>query len=133
MEIICGFVINVLRKAGKKIQIYRTPIYLIIHLKRFKHRNVFAKTVFGNKNDAFIEYKEILNLKDFVVGPDKDKPIYSLYGVIIHKKFMNGGHYYAYCKNRGMWITFNDERISICHNPIDKDAYLLFYKRKIIE
>ena len=122
-----------LRKAGKKIQIYRTPIYLIIHLKRFKHRNAFAKALLGNKNDAFIEYKEILNLKDFVVGPDKDKPIYSLYGVIIHKKFMNGGHYYAYCKNRGMWITFNDERISICHNPIDKDAYLLFYKRKIIE
>ena len=122
-----------LRRAEKKIQIYRTPIYLIIHLKRFKHRNTIIKALLGNKNETFIEYKEILNLKDFVVGPDRDKSIYSLYGVIIHKKFMNGGHYYAYCKNRGIWITFNDERLSKCNNPIDKDAYLLFYKRKNID
>ena len=119
-----------LRRAEKKIQIYRTPIYLIIQIKRFKHRNIFVKVFKGNKNETFIEYKEILNLKDFVVGPDKDKSIYSLYGVIIHKKFMNGGHYYAYCKNKGIWITFNDEKLSRCFNPIDKDAYLLFYKRK---
>ena len=117
-------------KALKKIEIYRTPLYLIIQLKRFKNRNSFLSSFLGNKNETFVEYKEELNIKDFVVGPDKDKSIYSLYGVIIHKKFMNGGHYYAYCKNRGIWITFDDHRLSYCHNPIDKDAYLLFYKRK---
>ena len=121
------------RKAEKKIEIYRTPIYLIVQLKRFKKTNAFMKAIFGNKNETFIEYKEILNLKDFVFGPDKNKSIYSLYGVIIHKKFMNGGHYYAYCKNKGVWLTFNDENITKCKNPVDKDAYLLFYKRKTFE
>ena len=121
------------KRAQKKIEIYRTPIYLIIQLKRFKHRNNLAKFFLGNKNETFIEYKEILNLKDFVVGPDKDKSIYNLYAVIIHKKFMNGGHYYAYCKNKGLWITFNDEKLYKCTNPVDKDAYLLFYKRKNFE
>ena len=119
--------------AVKKIEIYRTPLYLIIQLKRFKHRNSFLSSILGNKNETFVEYKEVLNIKDFVVGPDKDKSIYNLYGVIIHKKFMNGGHYYAYCKNRGIWITFDDQQLSYCHNPIDKDAYLLFYKRKNFE
>ena len=118
------------QNASKKIEIYRTPIYLIIQLKRFKHMNNFIKVFLGNKNETLIDYKEILNLREFVVGPDKDKSIYSLYGVIVHKKFMNGGHYYAYCKNNGLWITYNDERLSYCKNPIDKDAYLLFYKRK---
>ena len=116
--------------AVKKIEIYRTPLYLIIQLKRFRHRSGFFSSLLGNKNETYVEYKEVLNIKDFVVGPDKDKSIYNLYGVIIHKKFMNGGHYYAYCKNRGLWITYDDQQLSICHNPIDKDAYLLFYKRK---
>lgn len=44
---------------------------------------------------------------------------------------MSGGHYYAYCKNKGIWISFNDERLSWYFKPIvDKDVYLLFYKRK---
>ena len=120
-------------RAEKKIEIYRTPIYLIIQLKRFKHRNNLARILMGNKNETFIEYKQVLNLKDFVVGPDKDKSIYNLYGVIIHKKFMNGGHYYAYCKNKGLWITFDDEKLYKCSNPVDKDAYLLFFKRKNFE
>ena len=119
-------------RAQKKIEIYKIPIYLIIQLKRFRQRNNVTKYIFGNKNETFIEYKQILNLKDFVVGPDKNKSIYSLYGVIIHKKFMNGGHYYAYCKNKGIWITFNDDEVKLCKDPVDKDAYLLFFKRNII-
>ena len=115
--------------AQKKIEIYKTPIYLILHLKRFQHRNKVMRFLMGNKNTAYIEYKEIINLKDFIVGPDKHNSIYNLYGVIIHRKFMNGGHYYAYCKNGGRWITYDDESFEVCHNFIDKDAYLLFYKR----
>ena len=121
------------RNAKKKFEIYRTPIYLIIQLKRFRKRNMIMRAIMGSKNETNIEYKEILNIKDFVVGPDKSNSIYSLYGVIIHKKMFNGGHYYAYCKNKGQWITFNDERLSLCDNPIYKDAYLLFYKRKILD
>ena len=117
-------------KAIKKLEIYKTPYYLIIQLKRFKQRGSLMSTVMGNKNETMIDYKEILNLNDFVVGPDKEKSIYYLYGVVIHKKLLNGGHYYSYCKNQGEWLTYNDVNVNYCKNPINKDAYLLFYKRK---
>ena len=120
-------------KAERTIQIYRTPYYLIIQLKRFKPKKSNAgKTILGNKNDSYIEYKEVLNLKDFVVGSDKDNSIYDLYGVVIHKKFMNS-HFYSYCKNLGIWICYDDTDINGIQTPIHKDAYLLFYKKRIYE
>ena len=117
--------------AAKKIEIYKTPLYLIIQLKRFKIRNNIVRFILGSKNSTYINYKEVLNLKEFVVGPDKDKSIYDLYAITIHKELMNGGHYIAFCKNKGIWLTYDDDRVSMCENPISKDAYLLFYKKKI--
>ena len=121
------------KKAERVIQLYKTPYYLIIQLKRFKQKkNNAGKTILGNKNDTFIEYKEVLNLKEFVVGPDKDNSIYDLYGVVIHKKFMNS-HFHSYCKNMGIWISYDDTDINGIDTPIHKDAYLLFYKKRIYE
>ena len=118
------------QKAIKKMEIYRTPLYLIVQLKRFKQRGALMGSILGNKNETLIDYKEILNLDDFVSGPDKKESIYLLYGVIIHKKLLNGGHYIALCKNDGQWFFYNDKKVGYCENPINKDAYLLFYKRK---
>ena len=119
------------QKASKKFEIFRTPYYLIVQLKRFKQRGAIMGSIFGAKNRTFIDYKEILNLNDFVVGPDKEKSIYYLYGVVIHISDSNeAGHYVAFCKNNGQWITYNDQNLYFCKNPINKDAYLLFYKRK---
>ena len=118
------------QKAIKKMQIFKTPLYLIVQLKRFKQRGALMGSILGTKNETLIDYKEILNLDDFVYGPDKKESIYLLYGVIIHKKFLNGGHYFAFCKNDGQWLFYNDKKVGYCENPINKDAYLLFYKRK---
>ena len=121
-------------KAEKKIEIYRAPYYLIIQLRRFKKKkNSSGKTILANKNETFIEYKEILNLKEFVIGPDKDKYIYDLYGVVLHKKFMNT-HYISYCNNLGVWICYDDNNeLKVIENITNKDAYLLFYKRRIYD
>ena len=114
------------QKSTKKIELYRTPKYLIIQLKRFKQKK---NSSLANKNDTFIEYKEVLNLKDFVVGPDKDKSIYDLYGVVIHKKYFNTNNFISYCKNFGYWFSYDDNSFNVVENPINKDAYLLFYKK----
>ena len=74
-----------------------------------------------------------MNLKDFVVGPDKDKSMYDLYGVVIHKKFFNTNNFISYCKNFGYWFSYDDEFFKVVENPINKDAYLLFYKKKDID
>ena len=115
------------RKARKNIQIYRAPYNLIIQLKKFKDKkNPKARS------DVFIEYKHTINLKDFIVGPDKENSIYDLYGVINYKKFMNSSHYISYCYNLGDWISYDDETLSDAKNIINKDAYILFYKRRRI-
>ena len=118
------------QKAIKKMEIFKTPLYLTVQLKRFKQRGAIMGSILGSKNETLIDYKEILNLDDFVSGPDRKESIYILYGVIIHKKLFNGGHYIALCKNDGQWIFYNDKKVGYCENPINKDAYLLFYKRK---
>jgi hypothetical protein len=118
------------QKASKKMEIFKTPYYLIVQLKRFKQRGALLRSFLGSKNDTMIDYKEILNLSDFVVGPDKEKSIYYLYGVVVHLALFNGGHYVAFCKNQGDWLIYNDRNIEYLNNPIHKDAYLLFYKRK---
>ena len=118
------------KKMEKKIELYKTPYYLIIHLNRFK-RSKNNKIIFIGKNDTFIEYKEILNLKDFVIGPNKNISLYDLYGVVLHKNFMNlNNHYISYCKNYGMWFSYDDTTLNHAENPINKDAYILFYKRR---
>ena len=120
-------------KLEKKIELYKTPYYLIIHLNRFKQK-INNKFSASNKNDTFIEYKEILNLKDFVIGPNKDKSLYDLYGIVLHKKFMNiNNHYISYCKNYGVWFSYDDTTLNHVDNPINKDAYLLFYKRRYFQ
>ena len=124
------------KNAEKKTEIYRAPLYLIIQIKRFKYRGKIMRAILGNKNDTLIEYNEKLNLRDFIVGPDKDNYEYHLYGVVNHKYFMNVGnlgHYTAYCKNFGQWVQYNDQNVERMENPIHKDAYLLFYKRKNID
>ena len=122
-----------LKSAEKKTELYRAPLYLIIQIKRFKYRGKIVGAIFGNKNDTFIEYNELLNLKDFIVGPNKDNYEYILYGVVNHSQFLNGGHYIAYCKNFGRWFKYNDKMVERLENPIHKDAYLLFYKRQNID
>ena len=48
----------------------------------------------------------------------------------IHMKIFSGGHYYALCKNNNRWLKFNDDDIEFDVDPIDKNAYILLYKKK---
>ena len=112
---------NAKRKAKKINQMYRAPYYLIIQLQKFKDKK---------KSDVFIEYKNVLNLRDFIVGPDKENALYDLYAIIIQKKSSSKNHYIAYCCNLGDWICYDDETLSEAKNLINKEAYMLFYKRR---
>ena len=116
------------KKSFKKKQIYKLPYYLIIQLQRFKNKGNIKKAI--AKNDTLIEYRQSLDLKDFVIGPDKEKSEYTLYGVVLHKKALNGNHHFAYCKSFDDWILYDDTNLESLESLVNKDAYLLFYKRK---
>ena len=117
-----------LQKSKQKLQIYKPPIYLIILLKRYGVKKNF-NNFYGEKNNAFVSYPIYnFDIKEYIEGPEKDKAIYDLYGVIEHYGTVNQGHYTAICKNDDKWICYNDSNIQAINDPVSKKAYILFYK-----
>ena len=96
----------------KKMDIYKSPYYLIIQLKRFKHHNT-RNSIFGSiyggdgKNTTLIEFPiKNLNLSHYIVGPNSNEGIYDLIGITNHYGGISFGHYTAYCLNNGSWYEF---------------------------
>ena len=101
------------RDITKKLELYKAPKILCLHLKRFtqktggKHRKgymgmAFAQIAGNEKNGALIDYPvEGLDMRPFVLElQNEPEPVnYDLYAVSNHYGSLNGGHYTAYCKN----------------------------------
>ena len=114
------------QRSRRKMQIYKTPIYLIIQLKRFKYsNNIIARFFDKTKNETPVNYPEILDLKEYIFGGGKNNERYELYSFLLHLD----NHYLAVCKNRGRWILYNDEKLYNYSFKQSKNTYLLFYKK----
>ena len=114
--------------AKKKMELYYAPKILIICFKRF------IKDSFSwEKNEDKVDFPiDNLDLKNFVIGPDKDHSKYDLFAVSQHYGSTGFGHYTAVCKNDGKWFSYND---SSCRQTSSSDAqtsaaYVLFYRRQ---
>ena len=117
---------NQKQKAKRKMQIYNTSPYLIIQLKRFNYNNnIFAKFFERTKNDTLVNYPEIIDLKEYIVGEGKNNSLYGLYAYILHLD----NHYLALIKNSGNWILYNDDSLYSFSFKQSKNTYLLFYKK----
>ena len=122
----------------KKMDIYKEPYYLIIHLKRFKNgnelKNNYIYNIFNNiKNNILIDFPvKNLDLSEYILGNTENKKIqYNLIGVINHYGGALYGHYTANCLNRNKWYKFNDEIVSIINENkiVSESAYVLFYQK----
>lgn len=127
------------KEALKKMEIYKVPPVLIIHLKRFKTSKTSSIGSYywssGKKINVQIDFPvEGLDLSDYVLGEDREHAIYDLYAVSNHYGSLSGGHYTAYAKNAvtGNWYDFNDSRVSQVGQKevISSAAYVLFYKKR---
>ncbi|CAL8109144.1 unnamed protein product [Orchesella dallaii] len=115
-------------RATKKIDLWRLPPYLIIHLQRFYNDGYWKKRL------TEIDFPvDNLNLNPKVIGTDRSTTYdYQLYSVSNHYGSMDGGHYTAYCRLPGTWLRFDD--LEVC--PINgRDvpsaaAYILFYQNR---
>ena len=118
------------QKSKTKMEIYRCPHYLIIHLKRFNADNKIETLVdFPVKN---------LDLHRYINNKENFECVYNLIGVINHKgSLQEFGHYYAFVKNpiKKKWYKIDDSVVSeIKTNEIvNQNAYVLFYERKNLE
>ena len=106
-----------------------------MQLKRFKKKSEgFFSFLEEDKNNTFVTYPtKNLDLSNYIVGPEKNNSIYNLYAVINHKSTMGFNHFTAYCRNNNRWIEYNDSKISSIDDPINKEAYILFYIKKDID
>ena len=114
--------------AKKKMELYYLPKILIICFKRF----IKDSARWEKNEDEVIFPINNMDLKNFVIGPDKDHSVYDLFAVSQHYGSTGFGHYTAVCKNNGKWYSYND---SSCHETNEEDAissaaYVVFYRRQ---
>lgn len=114
------------RDAVKRIEIWKLPMVLIIHLKRF-----FFEGPFRSKINSKVDFPlSGFDPRRFVAGGGRAS-LYSLYGIANHIGDLSGGHYTAYCKNpfSGRWNEYNDSTVTPVpeHRLTSNQSYLLFY------
>ena len=113
-------------KMYKKNNFWKLPKILIIFFKRFTNR--------GGKIDKLIDFPlDNLDMSKYVLGYNKNKYKYELYGVSNHIGGTGGGHYIAYIKNHdNNWYKYNDNVVSTLqtNKVVSPLAYCLFYRLK---
>ena len=98
---------------------------LIIQLKRFTNN--------GIKKNQYIEYPEILNMTKYSMNYEENSMKFKLMGLCIQDGSLNGGHYYAACKDltNGNWEIHNDTHVTPTNIEAVKkeNPYCLFYRK----
>lgn len=117
------------RQATKKLDLWKLPDILVVHLKRFSYSRYLK-----NKLDTFVNFPvQNLDLTKYVKSNDGQSHMYELYAISNHYGGLGGGHYTAYAKliDENRWYHFDDSHVS----PVSEAdvrtsaAYLLFYQR----
>ncbi|XP_010267386.1 PREDICTED: ubiquitin carboxyl-terminal hydrolase 9-like isoform X2 [Nelumbo nucifera] len=119
------------RQATKKLDLWRLPDILVVHLKRFSYSRYLK-----NKLDTFVHFPvHSLDLSKYVKSKDAgpQSHVYELYAISNHYGGLGGGHYSAYAKliEDNRWYHFDDSHVS----PVNEEeiktsaAYVLFYQR----
>ncbi|AWO98445.1 Ubiquitin carboxyl-terminal hydrolase [Scophthalmus maximus] len=125
------------RLATKKLDLWRLPPILIVHLKRFQFVNgrwiksqKIVKFPNGLSSDCSMDpYNSLLQHRDNMCLD----AIYNLYAISCHSGIMGGGHYVTYAKNPNeKWYCYNDSSCKEVHTEeVDTDsAYILFYEQQ---
>ncbi|KAG8088141.1 hypothetical protein GUJ93_ZPchr0010g8575 [Zizania palustris] len=119
------------KQASKKLDLWRLPEILVVHLKRFSYSRYMK-----NKLDTFVNFPihdlDMSRYSNHSARSDQP-PIYELYAVINHYGGMGGGHYSAYAKlvEENSWYHFDDSHVSSVGEEEIRtpSAYVLFYQR----
>ncbi|XP_057752605.1 ubiquitin carboxyl-terminal hydrolase 8 [Arachis stenosperma] len=118
------------RQASKKLDLWRLPEILVIHLKRFQYSRYMK-----NKLETYVDFPvDNLDLSAYISHRNGKSYQYMLYAISNHYGSMGGGHYTAFVHHGGdQWYDFDDSNV----HPISKEkikssaAYVLFYRRVV--
>uniref|UniRef100_A0A3B3Q805 Ubiquitin carboxyl-terminal hydrolase n=1 Tax=Paramormyrops kingsleyae TaxID=1676925 RepID=A0A3B3Q805_9TELE len=115
------------RDATKKLEIWKVPPILLVHLKRFSYDGRWKQ-----KLQTYVDFPlENLDLMQYVIGPKQGLKKYNLYAMSNHYGGLDGGHYTAFCRNttRQRWFKFDDHEVTELSTSSVKSsaAYIFFY------
>lgn len=114
-------------QASKKLELYKVPPILVMHLKRFKCYGTLRE-----KLTIPVEFPiKDLDLSVHVINEEKP-PLYDLYAVSNHFGALAGGHYTAtvFDENSEKWYNCNDSEIMETRDLSEVASYVLFYKSR---
>lgn len=117
------------RCAWKKLDLWKLPEVLVVHLKRFHF-----SAAHRNKIGWLVDFPlRELSLDEFVINPEAKGAKYELFSVANHMGGLSSGHYIAIakCDITGKWYTFDDSNVSPTREKsvVTPSAYVLFYRR----
>ncbi len=119
------------RDAEKKIDIWKLPPVLIIHLKRFKYQGIWR-----DKITTLVDFPiEDLNMDRYILNSKMNTHNdYRLYAMSNHSGTLDGGHYTAMCRHPGYdrWFKFDDTDVKEATSSaalVSPTSYILFYAR----
>uniref|UniRef100_V5EHQ6 Uncharacterized protein n=2 Tax=Kalmanozyma brasiliensis (strain GHG001) TaxID=1365824 RepID=V5EHQ6_KALBG len=125
--------------ATKQLSLFRLPPVLCIQLKRFEH------TSSASKIDTKVRFPLVLDVRQFSTAeirtnqggtnPDPEAYLYDLFTVVVHEGSMNTGHYTNFCKWRGSWYRFDDDKVQATGEAVvlAARAYQLCYRRRLLK
>eukprot|EP01016_Furgasonia_blochmanni_P016092 TRINITY_DN1912_c0_g1_i1.p1 TRINITY_DN1912_c0_g1~~TRINITY_DN1912_c0_g1_i1.p1 ORF type:complete len:709 (+),score=58.16 TRINITY_DN1912_c0_g1_i1:49-2175(+) len=122
------------RESMKKIELWKLPNILVVHMKRFK----FTRENRG-KIRTLVDFPIVdLDFSKLVSSVQREKPVYDLFAVSNHNGNLGGGHYTTIAKNRDEnWYVFNDRNVTKVENLLQElvtpDAYVLFYSKTSVD
>ncbi|XP_052623564.1 ubiquitin carboxyl-terminal hydrolase 5 isoform X1 [Lactuca sativa] len=120
------------RPATKKLDLWRLPEVLVIHLKRFSYSRTMKI-----KLETYVDFPlHDFDLSTYVANNKNSHgspQVYQLYALANHYGNMGAGHYTAHVKliNQNRWYRFDDSHVSgIIEDDVKSNAaYVLFYRR----
>ncbi|XP_058749243.1 ubiquitin carboxyl-terminal hydrolase 5-like isoform X2 [Vicia villosa] len=118
------------RQASKKLDLWRLPEVLVIHLKRFSYSRSMK-----HKLETFVNFPiHDFDLTNYIANKNNSRrQVYELYALTNHYGSMGSGHYTAHIKllDENRWYNFDDSHISlISEDEVNTAAaYVLFYRR----
>ncbi|KAL8170433.1 hypothetical protein V2J09_022237 [Rumex salicifolius] len=118
------------RQASKKLDLWRLPEVLVIHLKRFSYSRSMK-----HKLETYVNFPvHDFDLTRYIASQNNsERQLYELYALINHYGGMGSGHYTAHIKlvDESKWYNFDDNHISAMMEDEVKSsaAYVLFYRR----
>ncbi|XP_014491293.1 ubiquitin carboxyl-terminal hydrolase 5 [Vigna radiata var. radiata] len=118
------------RQASKKLDLWRLPEVLVIHLKRFSYSRSMK-----HKLETFVNFPiHDFDLTNYIANKNNSRrQLYELYALTNHYGSMGSGHYTAHIKllDENRWYNFDDSHITlISEDEVNTAAaYVLFYRR----